>query len=178
MQPDMYEYICSKAVAWNSPISLVGNLKELQNHPRTEDNLRVIKMWEEVKLQGVLTDKQKELLKNPEQEDLLMKDKKGNYQLYPYRQITKDDEKPIRAFIFQKAGRTCIIYWHMNGTGQLTLDIEKNKLSLMNESGKRIPIRSAGSKSILPAAGRLILETALPQEEVIKLFRKSIEIIK
>ena len=106
------------------------------------------------------------------------KDKKGNYQLYPYRQITKDDEKPIRAFIFQKAGRTCIIYWHMNGTGQLTLDIEKNKLSLMNESGKRIPIRSAGSKSILPAAGRLILETALPQEEVIKLFRKSIEIIK
>lgn len=48
MQPDMYEYICSKAVAWNSPISLVGNLKELQNHPRTEDNLRVIKMWEEV----------------------------------------------------------------------------------------------------------------------------------
>ena len=124
------------------------------------------------------TDKQKELLKNPEQEYLLMKDKKGNYQLYPYRQITKDDEKPIRAFIFQKAGRTCIIYWHMNGTGQLTLDIEKNKLSLMNESGKRIPIRSAGSKSILPAAGRLILETALPQEEVIKLFRKSIEIIK
>ncbi len=65
-----------------------------------------------------------------------MKDKKGNYQLYPYRQITKDDEKPIRAFIFQKAGRTCIIYWHMNDTGQLTLDIEKNKLSLMNESGK------------------------------------------
>ena len=63
MQPDMYEYICSKAVAWNSPISLVGNLKELQNHPRTEDNLRVIKMWEEVKLQGVLTDKQKEVLK-------------------------------------------------------------------------------------------------------------------
>ena len=34
------------------------------------------------------------------------------------------------------------------------------------------------AKSILPAAGRLILETALPQEEVIKLFRKSIEIIK
>ena len=178
MQPDMYEYICSKAVAWNSPISLVGNLKELQNHPRTEDNLRVIKMWEEAKLQGVLTDKQKELLKNPEQEYLLMKDKKGNYQLYPYRQITKDDEKPIRAFIFQKAGKTCIIYWHMNGTGQLTLDIEKNKLSLMYESGKRIPIQSAGSKSILPAAGRLILETALPQEEVIKLFRKSIEFIK
>lgn len=48
----------------------------------------------------------------------------------------------------------------------------------MYESGKRIPIQSAGSKSILPAAGRLILETALPQEEVIKLFRKSIEFIK
>ena len=107
-----------------------------------------------------------------------MKDKKENYQLYPYYQITNDDEKPIRAFVFQKAGKTCIIYWHMSGTGQLTLDIEKNKLSLKNESGKRIPFQSAGSKSILPATGRLILETDLPQEEAITLFRKSIEFIK
>ena len=66
----------------------------------------------------------------------------------------------------------------MNGTGQLTLDIEKNKLSLMNESGKEYLSGQQEAKVYLPAAGRLILETALPQEEVIKLFRKSIEIIK
>ena len=43
-------------------------------------------MWEEVKLQGVLTDKQKELLKNPEQEYLLMKDKK---EIISYTPIVK-----------------------------------------------------------------------------------------
>lgn len=178
MQPDMYEYICSKAVAWNSPISLVGNLKELQNHPRTEDNLKVIKIWEEAKLQGALTEAQKELLKNSEQEYLLLKDKKGNYQLYPYLQITSDDEKPIRAFVFQKKEKTCIIYWHMNGSGKIAMDIAKNKLALTDENGKRIPFQSAGQKSILPAAGRLLLEIDLPQEEAIELFRKNIEFTK
>lgn len=178
MQPDMYEYICSKAAAWDSPISLVGNLKELQNHSRTEDNLKVIRMWEEAKLQGVLTEEQKESLKNPEQEYFLMKDRKGGYQIYPYRQITDDDEKPIRAFVFQKSGKTCIIYWHTSDVGQLTIDIEKSKLFLMDESGRRMHIRSVRGKSILPAAGRLILEMDLPQEEAIKLFRKSIKSTK
>lgn len=175
MQPDMYEYICSKAVAWNSPISLVGNLKELQKHPRTEDNLKVIRRWEEAKLQGMITEKQKELLKNPDQEYFLLKDKKGNYQLYPYTQLTKDSERPIRGFMFQKSGKTCILYWHTNGSGKITLDIEKNKLSLTDENGKKVAFKADGKRSILPAAGRLIIETTLSQEEMIKRFTESLE---
>ncbi len=176
MQPDMYEYICSKAVAWDSPISLMGNLKELRQHPRTADNLRVIRKWEEAKLQGTLTEEQKQLLKNPEQEYLLMKDKKGNLQLYPYSQITADDEKNIRAFAFLKESKTCILYWHTNGWGKIILDIEKRKLSLTDESGNKVSFQSEGKKSILPAKGRLILEVALPPEEAIVLFKRSIEV--
>lgn len=178
MQPDMYEYICSKALAWNSPISLVGNLKEIRNHPRTEDNLNVIKMWEEAKLQNALTEEQKELLKDPEQEYLLMKDKKGQYQMYPYQQITGDDERPIRAFAYSKGDKTGIVYWHINGTGTLTINIGKSKLTLTDGNGKRVHFRSEGGKSMLPATGRLFLEIDLPREEAIELFRRSIENIK
>jgi hypothetical protein len=177
-QPSMYEYICSKAVAWDSPISLVGNLEDLREHPRTEDNLHVIKMWEEAKLQGAITEQQKEMLKNPEQEYILLKDKKGKYNLYPYQQITTDEEKPIQAFIFQREGKTCIVYWHMTGSGKLALNIEKSKLMLTNENGKKISFQSIGGKSILPAANRLFVEIDLFQEQAVKLFKAGIELIK
>jgi len=178
MQPDMYEYICSKALAWDSPISLVGNLKDLQNHPRTEDNLRVIRMWEEAKLQGVITKEQKEMLKAPDQEYIILKDKKGKYNIFPYWQITIDEEKPVRGFVFQREGKTCIVYWHISGFGELALNIEKGKLALMDENGKKVLFRSAGGKSILPVAGRLFLEIDMPQEQAIQLFRSGIGLIK
>lgn len=178
MQPDMYEYICSKALAWDSPISLVGNLKELRRHPRTADNLQVIRKWEEAKLQGALTKEQKELLKNPEQEYLLLKDKKGNLQVYPYLQITGDEEKNIRAFAFSKEKKTCILYWHIHGAGKIILNIEKRKLSLTDESGNKVSFQRAGENCILPAEGRLILEIALPREEAIAQFKRSIGQIK
>jgi len=48
-QPDMIEYATSRAAAWDCPISLVGDLKQLEAHPRTADNLEVIKRWEDVR---------------------------------------------------------------------------------------------------------------------------------
>ncbi len=170
MQPDMYEYICSKALAWDAPISLVGNLGELRKHPRTEDNLRVIKIWEEAKLAGVLSGEQKEMLKNPDQEYILLRGKKGGCSLYPYRQITPDEEKPVRAFVFERDGKACIAYWHMSGSGELALDAAKSKLALTDENGKKIPFRSEGGKSVIPVSGRLFLDMDLPVEEAVRLF--------
>lgn len=173
MQPDMYEYICSKALAWDSPISLVGILKELKNHPRTEDNLNVIKRWESAKLQGVFDEHQKKLLRTPDQEFLLTENK-GHYQLYPYTQITSDDEKNIRAFVFHREGKTCIIYWHMNGTGEIALNIGKDKLSLTDERGKKVSFKSVNGQCILPVARRLLLDINLPTEEAVNLFKEGI----
>lgn len=177
MQPDMYEYICSHAVAWNSPISLVGNLNDLRKHPRTDDNLQVIRWWEEAKLKGVFTEAQKEMLKNLDQEYILLKDKGGRYDLYPYKQITTDAELPIRAFVFEKHGKTCIVYWHMSGSGEVVLDIDKRKIRLSDVVGKRIPIREKDGKVVIPAAGRLFLDIDLPVEEAISLFRKSLGLL-
>lgn len=172
MQPDMYEYICSHATAWDCPISLMGKLGELKKHPRTADNLHVICMWEEAKLQGCFTAEQKEMLKDPEQEYLLQKDSNGRFKLYPYTQITPDTEGPIRAFIFERNGKTCIVYWHMTGTGEITLETDKKLIRLFQENGRKVPIRNKDKKVILPAGDRLFLEIDLPKEEAIHLFRK------
>lgn len=64
MQPDMFEYVCSKATAWDCPISLEGNLDQLKMHPRTADNLEVIRRWEEARLNNFFSDKQKIAMRN------------------------------------------------------------------------------------------------------------------
>lgn len=178
MQPDMYEYICSKALAWDSPISLVGNLAELRKHPRTEDNLRVIARWEEAKLRNAFTAEQKESLKDPDREFLLLTDRAGKAELYEYRQITTDEERPVRAFVFRRGGKTCILYWHLSGAGELTLPVAGDGLGLTDEEGRRVLFRSQGGKSVLPVAGRLVLETDLPEEEAVTLFRTGIRTVK
>ncbi|WP_234347454.1 hypothetical protein [Parabacteroides bouchesdurhonensis] len=174
MQPDMYEYICSRALAWNSPISLVGNLKEIRKHPRSDDNLLVISWWEDAKLKGAFSEEQKEALKNLDQEYTILKNKKGGYELYPCEQITTDAEGPVRAFVFERDGKTCIVYWHMSGSGEIQLDADKRLIRLTDAFGKRVSVRQKDGKLILPAAGRLFLDIDLPRAEATALFRNSI----
>ena len=173
MQPDMYEYICSKAVAWNSPISLVGKLPEIRKHPRTADNFHVIKMWEDAKNSGAITEEQKALLKNLNQEFILLKDKSGKYEMYPYKQITSDAEAPVRAFLFNREGKICIVYWHMDGEGELSVEIPKKLLSLSDGDGQKVSIKSRGNYSVLPVGKRLFLEMDLAEEDAIRLFRQA-----
>ena len=116
IQPDMLEYITSRAAGWNSIISLIGNLDQLKSHPRTEDNLEVIRRWEEVRANDILTAKQKKELRNPEQEHILLINEKGDFELLPYFQITNvaDKSEEVRAFIFERNNKI----WSFSGIFQ------------------------------------------------------------
>lgn len=56
MQSDMLEYVTSRAAAWDCPIALQADLEKLELHPRTPDNLEVIRRWEDVRARNWLTD--------------------------------------------------------------------------------------------------------------------------
>src|SRR5699024_10403672 len=49
-QPDMLEYATSRAAAWDCPISLQANLQKFEDHPRTPDNLEILRRWEEIRI--------------------------------------------------------------------------------------------------------------------------------
>lgn len=170
MQPDMYEYIYCKALAWDAPVSLVGNLEELRRHPRTEDNLRVMERWERAKLADAFTPEQKERLKDPDREFFLFEDSQGRFELYPCRQLTPDDESGVRAFLFRRGTKSCILYWHTSGEDQLRLTLPASRLTLTDDRGRRIAFRREGRLCLLPAAGRAVLELDLPEEEAERLF--------
>lgn len=172
MQPDMYEYICSRGAAWNCPIALMGKLDQLDKHPRTDDNLEVIRNWENVRIKGLLTDEQKEQLKSVSEEHILLKNKKGEYELYPYELIDLNGIQDVRAFIFERNKKTTIVYWHIWGSGRIMLPIPQNKMRLHDSLDEVIPIENKGSHVLLPADKRRFIELDISEEQARAAFEK------
>ncbi len=169
IQPDMLEYVTSRAAAWNSVVCLIGNLDDLKRHPRTDDNLEVIRRWEVARENGFLTEEKKEMLKNAEQEHILLINETGKFELLPYRQLTKENSK-VRAFIFNRNNKTWVVYWHISGSGNIELSVNENKVKLYKELGKEIEIKTTSNGIILPVGNRQFLQFDLTEAEVVDLF--------
>ena len=153
LQPDMVEYIASHAAGWDSPVSLLGYLEMFKANARTEDDLAVMRLWEEAKRKKVFTETQKEQLKKAGNEFILMKNKKGEYGLYPCRQISIAENNPmIRAFLFHKGDKVWVRYWHTSGKGKLRLNVLSRNMELFDQKGKKVKI-SVDKQSITVPAG-------------------------
>ncbi|MDP4184817.1 MAG: hypothetical protein Q8862_06590 [Bacteroidota bacterium] len=175
MQPDMYEYICSRGAAWDCPIALMGKLNHIKEHPRTKDNFEVIRNWEEARIQNFFTEKQKEELKNLDQEHILLKNETGKFELHPYRQITlgNDSSSVIRSFIFRRDNKTYVVYWHSRGEAKIELPLGKQKIQLFETNWKEIPVPDNNGKVIIPANDRRYLVFNLSQKRVINLLQNA-----
>jgi hypothetical protein len=179
-QPDMLEYATSRAAAWDCPISLSRGpqnlLQALQAHPRTPDNLEVIRRWEEVRAQSWLTEKQKMALRDLDQEHTLLIDEQGKFVLAPWEQIENvaGAKQPGRAFLFQRNGNIWVAYWHTSGEGVLQLPIAAKQATLMRELGESTHVKGNGKQLKVPLGERRYLEFSnLDRQEVIRAFQNA-----
>ncbi len=62
--PDVWEYVSSRAAAWDCPLSLRVSLEEIASNPRREDCFQVLKTWENARLENKLLPAQREMLRN------------------------------------------------------------------------------------------------------------------
>ena len=166
MQPDMYEYIYSKALAWECPVSVMGKLDQIKAHPRTKDNFEVMRRWEEAKLKGLFNEDQKQMLKDPDREFILLNSDKP--QLYEFKMLPIDDKKGIRAFVFEKDGSECIVYW-ANGLSDIDyLSIPMN-IKVTDIDGRTVKCRKKRGCTIIPVGERRIIISDNPiKEEFVK----------
>ena len=142
-QPDMWEFGTSRAAAWDCPAAIQFNLSVLNLHPRRDDLLEVMRRWEDVRVRRWLTPQMKEALKSSTQEHHLYLNAKGEYELHEIEMLPAPSQaKNARGFIFERGGRRVIACWHMNGSGELSIDLCS-------------PMR-------VPLAGLRYLETDLP----------------
>jgi hypothetical protein len=176
MQPDMLEYVASRAAAWDCPVSLNGELDQLEAHPRTADNLEVLRRWEEARIKNWLTEAHMQSLRNLAQEHILLIDEKGDFELVPYTQIEKaaGADQPVRAFIFQRGDKVYVTYWHTSGQASLQVQLPTHQVRLMKELGKPMPVKSTSSGVILPLANRMYVACdGLSPNEVISAFQSA-----
>jgi hypothetical protein len=159
-QPDMIEYVTSRAAGWDCPISLVGDLPQLSAHPRTADNLEVIRRWEDVRARNWLSPMQKSQLRDLNQEHILLIDEQGNYELAPYREVSKaaGGATSARAFTFERQNKRYAVFWNTSGTAALELNLPRRDVRLMAQLGKELPVEEASGRIRVPLAGRLFLE--------------------
>lgn len=176
-QPDMLEYVTSRAAAWDCPVSIMTNLRAFDSHPRTADNLEVLRRWEDVRAQNWLTKEQKQTLQDLNQEHILLINEEKRYELIPYDQIqgVANGSKEIRAFIFERKGELYVVYWHISADKKLGLPLKRSNVTLFETLGVEENINPGPDGSvIIPAGSRRFLKTnSLTKQQLINAFAKA-----
>jgi hypothetical protein len=175
-QPDMLEYVTSRAAAWDCPIALVSNLAAMDAHPRTADNLEVIRRWEDVRARDWLTQEQKMSLRDLEQEHTLLVNERGEFELVRCVQIENvaGNATPGRAFLFARKGNIWVTYWHTSGEGVLELSLRATQMTLMRRLGEPVATKETSNRVKLPLGERRYLEfNKLTRQEVISVFQNA-----
>jgi hypothetical protein len=175
-QPDQLEFVTSRAAAWDCPVSIQANLELFAKHPRTADNMEVLRRWEEVRAKHWLSEEQKQMLRNLKQEHILLLNEKNEFELVPYDQIViANGNREVRAFTFTRNNELHVVYWHISGNKKLELPVSSKDFTLMENLGKEIPVISeAGGKTVVPAGNRRYIKTTkLTKEEIIKAFQNA-----
>ena len=176
-QPDMVEYVISRAAGWDCAFSIWPELKELDAHPRTPDNLEVMWRWQEIVIRGWLNESQKASLRNQEREHLLLVDEMGDFELVSYEQIsgTAGADRPVRAFVFERKGKSWVVFWHTLGRGVLEVPFVGEGLRLWKELGKtELSMKRNPASIIVTIEGRQYLECAgFPRSKVVRAFQNS-----
>ena len=156
------------AAAWDCPVTVQFLPQYAMKQPHPEDMVEVLRRWEDVRANQLLTENQKKMLQDSgEQEFILLLDENKTYELQPYAQL--ETEEPLRAFLFERMGKRWVVYWHAEGEGRLAVDIPD--MLLMNELYEApVPLDEPGT---VPVGDRRYLVTDLSEEEVRAAFAKA-----
>ncbi len=163
-QPDQLEFVTSKAAAWDCPVAIHADPAILAQHPRTADNFEVFRRWEEVRAKKWLTDKQKQMLRDADQEYTLLLNEKNKFELVPYDRITNvaNGSKEVIAFTFERHHDLYVVYWHISANKKLELPFKSRDLILLESLGQKGQVLDGqkGAGAILPVGNRRYLKTS------------------
>ena len=167
-QPDQLEFVTSKAAAWDCPVSIHANPAILAQHPRTPDNFEVFRRWEEVRARKWLTDEQKHMLRNPEQEFILLLNEANAFELVRYDPIVNvaNGSRDVIAFTFERNNACYAVYWHISADKKLQLPMAPQDLAVLEELGQEIGAAAGDGEgtTVVPVGKRRYLKTSIPKK--------------
>lgn len=172
-QPDLYEYATSKAASWDCPATLQARNDLFVKNPRNADVFEVIRRWEDVRAKRWLTEEQKLMLRDPDKEFILLINEEDEYELDEYHEVKNKDEN-IKAFVFERNGKSYAVCWHKTGAGKLLLPINAENISYEAELGKeKLPIECRSDGSVIEIQDRRYLSADMSLDDMSNAFKES-----
>ncbi|MBR4652215.1 MAG: hypothetical protein IKO72_02535 [Kiritimatiellae bacterium] len=152
-QPDMYEFVASKAAAWNAPLSMQARPWTVAKHPRAADILASVRRWEDVKLGRHLSAAQRDMLKDPDREWFLwpVGFDPARPEIIEWHKVTKDTDRPVRAFSYRRGGRSGVAYWYVNAKHTREIPLPGVKTVRYAEGGIRFLEAAMDEKDLVAA---------------------------
>lgn len=177
-QPDQLEFVTSKAAAWDCPVSLHASPETLKKHPRTADNLEVIRRWEVVRGSKWLGEKQKQMLRDPRQEFILLLNNHDEFELVSCDQMKRiaGGCREIIAHVFERRQALYVVYNHISADARLELPIKSDDLRVLESiDANGTPPETIGSGlCVVPVGKRRYLKTGLSRRsELLDAFAKA-----
>ena len=170
-RPDIYEYGMSRAAAWDCPATMQAKIELFASNPRTDDNLEVIRRWEDVRRKGWLTEAQKEMMRSTD-EHILLINEQGEYELVPYVQVENTPEK-LFAFTFIRAGKNYAVYWYQGEDREISLPL--TDLTCEEDlGGAQTPHTVQAGNTVLCASHRRYVSTTASVETLAAAFQNAI----
>ena len=113
MQPDHFQFLASKAFAWNAPLTVVVTSSKLTRHPRTDDNLQVLKRWSDARSNARFTETQRAAIRDPAREFWLVDDPTGESAAPILVEVKKIASDPTRCeFTYPYKDRLYTVTWN------------------------------------------------------------------
>lgn len=173
MQADIYEYGTSKAASWDCPVSIQTNVPCYKTNPRSEDIFEVMARWEDVRAKKLLTPEQKKMLRDPKKEYTMLVNESGEYELVEYTRINCA-EKDVTAYVFDRAGKNYVTFWHTKGEGKLALSLTASDIVLEKDIGKeKLGFDVSGKDIVVVASGKKYISTALSKDDLVRAFENA-----
>lgn len=172
-QPDMYEYGMGKAVSCNCPTTVMAITDRVEQCARRNDVLEIMYRWEDFRRKKLLTKEQKEMLKDPNREFILLLNGKGEYELCEYEKIMNTTSE-ISAFFFERCGKSYVVLWHCTGSGRIFVPFDCEFTYEKDLDKANMNVEKAENGVILPVDERKYFGACTSKEKLIKAFENAV----
>jgi hypothetical protein len=125
-----------------------------------------------------LSEEQKEMLQDLEQEHILLLNEQKEFELLPYDQIMNvaNGSSEVRAFVFERNNDFYVVYWHISDSKKIALDLNPEQIILLESLGQEVPVLPGQKLNsvVLPVGKRRYIKTSnLTKDQIITAFQNA-----
>lgn len=169
-QPDTFEYGTSHAAGFDCPVAIQTDLDLQRKHPRMADIFEVMRRWEDVRAKKLLTQAQKEAIRQPQKEHTLLLNAREEYELVPCERI-KTAVSDVTAYRFERNGKQWVSLWHNKGSCDLFLPADAERIAYFEEIDRNeLPVIRTDRGCVIHVSDRRYLCTDMTQQEIDGMF--------